>query len=387
MKIRSKRHLKSDADNELKEAAEWFLDIESESLSPREMDKFADWFEADVANRKKLDMITSVWTAMHELKDDPMVVRTLEKSQAKEHTETGGKWFKEWAFHLTKFRYAAVAAVLFLIAGGIWLAQQNPNQPEIYKTSVGEQKTIYLSDGSTIYLDTNTSVSASFTGKSRYIEFSGGRAFFSVAHEPKRPFIVMTDRLVIQAMGTEFEVYKKNEDKTSVSVSNGHVQIQQADKKSRLNMNKGLSIPAVQPKPEQKFLARISGESILSSELLGPGQDIEVNNQTAEYTINPFDFENGGEWRKGRLNFQNKPLQVVIEELNRYLSNEIIIEDDLKDLNVNVYFNLKHRKDFVATLEKAYPITSRTASNGQIVLLRQRSETVVKSYKSTKDNN
>ena len=371
METRCKGHLESDADNKLKEAGEWFLDVASESLTPLEMEKFADWVESDRANREKLDLITSIWSAMDELKDDPMVVRTLEKSKVKERAETEKKWFKDLALYLTKFRYAAVAAALFLIVCGIWLAQQRPNQPEIYKTLTGEQKSVYLSDGSTIYIDTNSAVSTSFTNKFRYIELLEGRVFFSIAHEPARPFIVLTNNVAVRALGTEFEVYKKREDKTTIAVSKGRVQVYQVDKNHGSNVRKGLPVPVVQPTAEQKFLARKSSGNILSSEGLGPGQEIVVYEQNAEYILKSFDLENSSTWREGRLNFQNRPLPEVIEALNRYLINKIIVDDDLKDLNVSVYFEIKNRKEFVATLEKAFPVASRIAPNGQIVLFRR----------------
>jgi transmembrane sensor len=198
-----------------------------------------------------------------------------------------------------------------------------------------------------------------------------GRVFFSIVHEPARPFIVLTNNFAVRALGTEFEVYKKREDKTTIAVSKGRVQVYQVDKNHGSNVRKGLPVAAVQPTAEQKFLARKSSGNILSSEGLGPGQEIVVYEQNAEYILKSFDLENSSTWLEGRLNFQNRPLPEVIEALNRYLINKIIVDDDLKDLNVSVYFEIKNRKEFVATLEKAFPVASRIAPNGQIVLFRR----------------
>ena len=372
METKQKRRQNPDADNIMKEAGEWFLGIESDSLSPGEMDDFGDWVEENDTNREKLDLTASVWNAMDGLKDNPLVVRTVEKSRAKERAATKGSWLDRVFPNFSGFRYAAVVATLLLIMAGIWLTRSNSLPSETYETAIGEQKTVYLSDDSTVYIDTNSEVSVYFTEDFRYIELSRGKVFFSVAYDPTRPFIVMAGHVAARAVGTEFEVYKKNGGKITIAVSNGRVQVNQVAEKHLSNIKKGLPVPSVQPTSSQKLLAMRSETSILSGKVLEPGQEIVVDDKKAEYVLTSYDSSNVAPWREGRLNFQSKALSEVIDELNRYLTNEIIIGDnDLKDLNVNVYFKLKNRKDFVRTLENAFPITSRTLSNGKVVLLRR----------------
>ena len=374
MKIQFKRRRKSDVENKYKKASEWLLDIKSESLPSQLMDDFPDWIEEDQTNQSKLDLMASVWNSMDELKDDPLIVQTVEESVAKEkeHTTRKEKWTSNILSNFTTFRYAAVAATFLFIVGGIGLIQTNIHQAKIHKTTTGEQKIVYLADGSTIHIDTNTVVETSFTEKFRHVELIKGKAYFSVAHEPDRPFIVKTGLVTIRALGTEFEVYKKKKEKITIVVTKGRVHVSQKDEK-HLPINQKLLLTDLEKraKPEQKLMAR-------KGEILESGQEMEVDTHKIKYvtkslytnSVNSVKSVNA--WKEGRLNFQNKPLFDVIEELNRYVDNKIIIGDEtLKNININVYFKIKNRKDFVTTLAKAFPAISHTVSNGRIVLVKK----------------
>ena len=369
MNIRQKRRLDSGDDNTLKEAGEWFLDIKTDSLSPGGMDDFSESVDANDINQEKLDLIASTWNALDALKDNPMVVRTVEKSRAKERAATRSHWLYRFIPNFSGFRYVAVAATLLLFIGGIWLFRDNSLPSEIYEATIGVQKTIYLSDGSTVYIDTDSALSVSITEDFRYIELSRGRAFFSVAPDLTRPFIVVADNVAARAVGTEFEVYKKEGGKLAIAVSKGRVQVNQLKEKHRLNMKNGPFVPSVQTTSEQKLSAMKPDASILSGKVLEPGQEIVVDGKKSEYVLTSYDSDNNGIWRQGRLKFINKELSEVVEELNRYLTKKIIIGDDgLRDIKINVYFKIKNRKDFVTTLESVYPIAHRSLPDGNVVL-------------------
>ena len=369
MNIKQNRRLNSGVDNILKEAGEWFLDIKTDSLSPGGMDDFSEWVDAKDINQEKLDLIASTWNAMDALKDNPMVVRTVEKSRAKEHAATKSHWFYRVIPNFSGFRYVAVVATLFIVMGGIWLFRNNSLPSQRYETAIGVQKTIYLSDGSTVYIDTDSELSASITEDFRYIVLSRGRAFFSVAPDPARPFVVIADNVAVRAVGTEFEVYKKEGGELAIAVSKGRVQVNQVKEKHRLNMKNGPFVPSVQTTSEQKLSAMKSDTSILSGKVLEPGQEIVVDGKKPEYVVTSYDSDNNGIWRQGRLKFIDKALSEVVEELNRYLTEKIIIGDDgLKNIKINVYFKIKNRQDFVATLESVYPIAHRSLPDGNVVL-------------------
>lgn len=122
--------------------------------------------------------------------------------------------------YATWYKYAGYAACLVLMFALAYklTAPQSQEVAEISKitmaTSIGENKTLTLSDGTKVTLNANTSLSypEEFTGESREVSLRG-EAFFDVSHNPDKPFMVATGNgMKIQVLGTEFNVKSYPED-------------------------------------------------------------------------------------------------------------------------------------------------------------------------------
>ena len=61
-------------------------------------------------------------------------------------------------------------------------------------------------DGSTLTLNTGSTVSVRITGSERRVRLTRGEAFFDVAHDPAKPFVVITDHGEVRVLGTSFGV-------------------------------------------------------------------------------------------------------------------------------------------------------------------------------------
>src|SRR5262249_35132874 len=81
-----------------------------------------------------------------------------------------------------------------------------PAQEQELRTGVGQTTTVTLPDGSVVTLDTDTVLSARETGRQRLVELKKGQAFFRVAKDHARPFIVSAAGKTVTATGTAFEV-------------------------------------------------------------------------------------------------------------------------------------------------------------------------------------
>lgn len=94
-----------------------------------------------------------------------------------------------------------------------------PDLIEEVNTS-GEELRLYLSDGSTVMLAHGSSLRCKRVfGDDQFREvFLTGEAFFEVAKDPSRPFLVHTDEVVTRVLGTSFRV-KASEDNKEVVVS------------------------------------------------------------------------------------------------------------------------------------------------------------------------
>src|SRR6218665_2346039 len=104
---------------------------------------------------------------------------------------------------------------------------QNPLKQEdttIINTS-NFSKTPRLADGSDVTLYPNSKLThVSFTEGERRMRLEG-KAFFKVAPNPKRPFIIVTERLITKVLGTSFTIRAEKGEAETVAVKTGKVAV------------------------------------------------------------------------------------------------------------------------------------------------------------------
>jgi len=373
MKMIFKKRNKISSSKRLMEASEWVMDIESESMSPEMQADYMNWLYKDYENRTKRDLVESVWESLDELKDNPLTLQVLEKSMEREHAPARQKWFSSIAIGFFQIRFAAMAAMVLLVISGFWVMQTNMFNNETYRTAIGEQTTVYLADGSSIHLDTQTVVTTSFTKKFRNVELEEGKALFSVAHDPSRPFIVTSGQVAIRALGTEFSIYKRKKGDVVIAVTKGRILVSRKEESNAEPLQPVLSEPDEKLVQKTEMIAHNTTKpQYFSKKVLESGQEIIVDEKKMKYEVKTVDIQSVRTWQEGRLDFQDTPLLDVIKELNRYLENKIVLGDArLKDIRINVYFKIKNRKDFISTLKLVIPMTSYTNLNGQTVLTQR----------------
>lgn len=201
---------------------------------------------------------------------------------------------------------AAAAAFVFVAVGLIagrseieqWLA------PE-YVTTVGEQRSITLEDGSVVELNSQSRLRALFKENLRAIELLEGEAIFRVSKDPNRPFRVRTGATDIVAVGTAFNV-KASDSRTVVTVLEGRVRVNQRE--------------AAQQS------AAASAKAVSEFELAVGDQLIVARAQPA-IRLSLRDTEKVTSWTERRLIFEDTPLSAAAAEFARYSARTIRIED------------------------------------------------------------
>jgi transmembrane sensor len=183
---------------------------------------------------------------------------------------------------------AGAAGILATVAVGAWL-YVNLIATNAYTTGLGEQRTCKLKDGSIVYLNTDSRVEVRFGKQGRDVWLVRGEALFVVEHDASRPFIVHAGDSQIRAVGTQFDVYRR-EDATTVSVVEGVVQV-----------------------------------SVANSIRLTAGEAADV--QAGRITAHPLqNLASAASWRERRLVFTDAPLREVAHEFNRYNRTRIRVE-------------------------------------------------------------
>lgn len=177
---------------------------------------------------------------------------------------------------------------------------------------IGSRTVVQLSDGTEVNLNYGSKIKYPqyFTGDTREITLSG-EAYFDVAHNAEKPFIVKTGKLNIKALGTEFNVNAyPNDDIIATTLVEGKVIIEKI-------------------LPDKKI------------EQIGamiPDQHLTYHSKTSKISSNQINVENYIAWKEGKLVFDNTPILGVTEKLSRMFNVEFHVADDVKDLTYTVTF-------------------------------------------------
>lgn len=201
------------------------------------------------------------------------------------------------------------------------------------KAPSGEQLTVTLNDGSRIHMNSKAHVHVRFSDGERLVELQQGQVLFDVAHDWTRPFRVRAGAADIVAVGTRFDVNRRDSGLT-VTVVEGKV-----DVVDRLpaEVESGTAQPAMFEEP----LRLTAGERVE----VGPGVQLAK--------AQPADVRAATAWMHREIVFTEKSLADVTEELNQYLEKPVLIEDEaLRSLRVSGIFNAYDMESFLAFLRQ-----------------------------------
>ena len=140
----------------------------------------------------------------------------------------------------------AVATVLILISIGVTFYHINPYEKEkltsqsfiTKSTEWGQRSTFTLQDGTKITLNAGSSIEfpENFNALSTREVKLNGEAFFEVAKNPNKPFIIHTQNVTTQVLGTSFNVHAYDfSENISVTVKTGKVRVQSENKVGDIN--------------------------------------------------------------------------------------------------------------------------------------------------------
>ena len=253
-------------------------------------------------------------------------------------------------FRRITLRYAAVA-LLGLAAGGLLNRYVWSHRAPQYNEITAEAKnhsSITLSDGTKVSLNASTRLRypTSFNGSTREV-YLDGEAFFEVAHDTGKPFIVRTEHQSIRVLGTAFNVMAYNGDAFStVTLLSGSVQLD-------LFGLQGQTLHTMQMKPYEQTR-------------------FDIENGKLSVTLLPDDDRHRC-WTDGVFRFRNEELRMIVSRLEKYYGVTITvgsdslahtlytgafpldqkIEDVLQTLNYEQRFSIGHDgKNFTLNLKR-----------------------------------
>lgn len=304
------------------EAAEWLARLGNHSISTKTVRAFRDWRD-DPANDAAYEEAEAFWEASGKHAADPGILQMTEAALERGRRRAG------WRAWLRGPRLAGALTLASLAGAGVTVVAVQQLTPT-YATRDIEQKVVRLEDGSRVHLNVDSRVKVAFRDGERRVTLTRGEAFFDVAHDAARPFVVEADGARIRALGTKFDVRRLGGD-VRVTLLQGAVQVSPADGAGAV--------------------------------VLAPNQEALVARGVVRKTAS--DAIRTTSWTTGRLVFRETPLAAAVAEVNRYSDRKVELAGaDLGGRPVSGFFDVGDSESFARGVADLFDLGLSRGADG-----------------------
>jgi transmembrane sensor len=372
------------------EAAEWLLLLEdTPTLSKKQITELNAWVSTSKVHRECLESMAKSWEEMN-------LLHTVMLPQEMQNPS----WFSVMLtnfflpfvalLHLlsdnikqSKYKFlpaVATSLLLCVLIGGVVFMTQPVNEAQglVLSTKMGENLSHTMSDGSTLWLNSNTKIQVNYSDAFRRIKLLEGEAYFEVAKEAKRPFEVYAHDRLVRAIGTAFSVYKRK-NSIEVLVTEGTVELAIIDNSllvipddfdsikitdiSTLTQQENKNVDViVNPANVRKKLGKLTAGQrtvipIIDEEL---SDVIEVDMSEVTRFLS---------WKEGKLVFAGESLEEVVQEITRHTQVKIdVIDPQLKSMRIGGQFQVGETDTLFYVLESGFGISVKKLNDHHVQL-------------------
>jgi transmembrane sensor len=300
----------TETDNDL--AARWAVRIDAESLSPDDEQALEAWLAEDERRRGALLRAQAALSYL----DRARAISTENDGYVTSQSRIARRRFLIGG--AVGVAAAGVAGIALLRPTGLLSPVSNPAAaPLKLATVIGEVRRVPLSDGSIAAINTASNLKIIMEPKRRRVRLEDGEAWFQVAHDRERPFVVSAGKVQVQAIGTAFSV-RLRDGGADVLVTEGTVETWiEGREETRIRLTAG----------KRSFIA----EEARQIEVIEGADTIERKLA----------------WRSGELALNGETLGYAVAELNRYNERQLVIEDpQLGQESLVGYFRTSEPENF-----------------------------------------
>ena len=345
------------------ESCAWIAQIETRELTPEDLKAFREWIQRTprhASEIRRLAMLSSDLNVLTEM------AGPLEHAARQSQPTAKKRWRRGWLRPAGVLVALAAAAVL---AGGAFLrvtAPSAPVGPVMVATAIGDYEDSVLADGTGLQLNSDSQVEIDFTAEERTVRLLKGEAFFEVAHDPARPFVVYVRDKYVWAVGTAFGV-RLLEDDFEVTVTHGRVALAETAAPPALGDNApaAIEVEAVADTrlaTAQPIILR-AGQSVVLSSFEDPPPIVDMTERELMRKLS---------WQENLLEFFETPLAEVISEVSRHTTMQIEIADsELKSLEFGGIFRTGDTDALLDALAASYEIEIEYVSDNAVRLKRR----------------
>lgn len=348
----------------IQQAEGLFLTLMGPDATPEDWDRYENLVRTSAEHRKSFAQYETIWQGLDEIgaarllsdgfaekmnTDRRTKIDSMTSAQSgalagnTRSSATSGvrRWFEElrWSWAI------AATLVVLLIVGGLGVQNFVSSTPKVlrFATQIREHKEIELPDGSSLSLGARTSVNVRYTRTTRLIELRSGEILAVVAHDESRPFILVTDDIMLMATGTAFNV-RNGSAYSTVSVVQGSVSV--------VLQTASESVVQIQPNSSTPTLGSFGGGTSLRS-----GQQLRAARNTELGLVREVDIGRVVSWQSGQLYFLEDDLSTVFEDVMRYSDVTFMLTD--QSIGDRIYtgsFRPDSVEAWLDAMERAYSL-------------------------------
>ena len=298
-------------------ALEWFVLLQDKTVNADDRHAFSVWIASDPAHRLAYERAQTLWQRFDAVKPEYDRLRHPKLRVGRRGVVLGG------------------VAALVLLPGAFLMSRHGLFAT--YQTGVGERHSYTLADGSVVELGSYSALSVDFSDDRRQLVLHEGQAFFQVASDQARPFVVSAGGGTITALGTAFDV-KLTDPAVTVSV-----------------VEHAVSVAFGQIDPVQ----------------LNQGWQMTYGAEEAPLPQRA-DRQMVEAWRNDRVIFEDVPLGRVLKELERYRRGRIFLTDtEIGNMPVTAIFDTRDAEAALTTIADTLPIRVLNGAGWVTVITRR----------------
>jgi len=261
-------------------------------LDNKEKNVFDKWYKKE-ENKSILRDAEKIHKGLNEVK----AFRCMNKSSSWLRIKRSIRESVFRTISISVLKYAAIIAITILV--GKFISRNNDIQYAKIEVLDGQMGHLFLFDGTEVWLNSGSKFEYPnrFNNQERNVSLDG-EAYFKVTSNKKLPFIVHTNKMQVEVLGTSFNVSAyKNECHPSVVLEEGKVQINQVNGEKILNLSPGQRAVKITGNPTKFKVDKV---------------------KTAPYTT----------WKDGIVVFDAESIEEIAKKLERWYNVKICIDNE-----------------------------------------------------------
>jgi transmembrane sensor len=322
------------------QASLWAARLEGDGLTAADRQRLEAWLAVSPGHRARLSAYCQLSVNLQ------AQLAALAAAGALERAFTGEAEAGRPVRHRPRRRPAlawsgAALAAAAAVALGFLLAWYGPSgRTERLDTAAGQRRSFTLADGTRVELNAHSQLVVELRRRERHVRLAGGEAFFAVARDRARPFVVDTPGGSVRVTGTVFDVRTEGAAELEVTVVEGAVQVRPTA------MGGGRPDAVV---------------SLVAADQLSAGTE-----GVGVRALSPGDLEDALAWRQGQIVFNGVSLGTALARFARYHARSIAVTPEAAKLTLAGRFSLDDLDGFLTELAQALPVQVRPGPAGAL---------------------